>query len=130
MKDLNLTQSYYEVGKNYTFEFYISGYPLPNVTWAFQKCSKYPKCKKSFDETEVFFFFTILELRCKKTIMYKHAFYLMFPGNQKRNNTSIRKHINISDNYENQRFWNYYLLCFKYFRKLYKTIYRIGDWYD
>lgn len=39
----------------YTFEFYISGYPLPEVEWAFKKCINYPKCGQSYPETKVNF---------------------------------------------------------------------------
>lgn len=53
---MNTSLSYYDIGKNYTFEIYISGYPLPNVKLSFKKCPYYPKCEQSNSETLVIFF--------------------------------------------------------------------------
>ncbi|KAF0766886.1 vascular endothelial growth factor receptor 1 isoform X2 [Aphis craccivora] len=41
---------FYEVGKMYSVECYIGGYPLPEVEWAFKKCPNYPECEDSFTQ--------------------------------------------------------------------------------
>lgn len=87
IKSLNSIRSHYEIGKNYTFEFYITGYPLPNVIWTYKKCTTYPNCAESYAETIVIF--------CKNIILKIHennnflVFYLTFLGHQKRNITSV-----------------------------------------
>lgn len=43
----------YEIGKVYDFEFYISGYPLPEVEWYFRKCSSYPLCENVYTKIQV-----------------------------------------------------------------------------
>ncbi|XP_022178523.1 vascular endothelial growth factor receptor 1 isoform X3 [Myzus persicae] len=41
---------FYELGKIYSVECYIGGYPLPEVEWAFKKCPNYPECEESFTQ--------------------------------------------------------------------------------
>uniref|UniRef100_A0A8D8YC98 receptor protein-tyrosine kinase n=1 Tax=Cacopsylla melanoneura TaxID=428564 RepID=A0A8D8YC98_9HEMI len=41
---------YYKAGETYNFHCNVMGYPLPNVTWLFQKCDQYPKCDIDFVE--------------------------------------------------------------------------------
>lgn len=44
---------FYELGKIYSVECYIGGYPLPEVEWAFKKCPNYPECEESFTQISV-----------------------------------------------------------------------------
>ncbi|XP_060867787.1 vascular endothelial growth factor receptor 1 isoform X2 [Metopolophium dirhodum] len=39
---------FHELGKMYSVECYLGGYPLPEVDWAFKKCPNYPECEESF----------------------------------------------------------------------------------
>lgn len=47
------SKKFYEVGKMYSVECYIGGYPLPEVEWAFKKCPNYPECEESFIQISV-----------------------------------------------------------------------------
>lgn len=43
----------YDVGKLYSFDCFVAGYPLPVVEWAVQKCSNYPVCEDSYTKLPV-----------------------------------------------------------------------------
>lgn len=47
---------FHELGKIYSVECYIAGYPLPEVEWAFKKCPNYPECEESFNQIPVSLF--------------------------------------------------------------------------
>lgn len=44
---------FHELGKMYSIECYLGGYPLPEVDWAFKKCPDYPECEDSFTHIPV-----------------------------------------------------------------------------
>lgn len=45
--------TYYMADKTYALHCTARGYPLPDVTWLFQKCDQYPKCDIDFTEVRV-----------------------------------------------------------------------------
>lgn len=38
----------YDIGKLYSINCFVGGYPLPIVEWAVQNCPNYPICEDSF----------------------------------------------------------------------------------
>lgn len=51
---------YYEAGKVFSKNCYVTGYPLPDVKWIFKKCPNYPDCEEAYQNVSVIFFQYIL----------------------------------------------------------------------
>lgn len=56
LKSVHKDVKYYEFGKIYTFEFFISGYPLPlsnEMKWEFKSCQNFPWCTNNETQAQV-----------------------------------------------------------------------------